>query len=72
MDGAAKNGIYEMSSNDGIGRLRAIERQFDADCTSVVDHKSLEDTRTRYLSRKSGLLTLQLQSLGKLPKEERA
>src|SRR5215467_9446140 len=61
-----------MSSNDGIGRLRAIEQQFASDCASVVDGKSLEDTRTRYLSRKSGLLTLELQSLGKLPKEQRA
>jgi phenylalanyl-tRNA synthetase alpha chain len=61
-----------MSSNDGIGRLRAIEQQFDTESVSVVDHKSLEDTRARYLSRKSGLLTLELQSLGKLPKEQRA
>src|SRR5215813_12922447 len=61
-----------MSSNDGIGRLRAIERQFDMESVSVVDHRSLEDTRARYLSRKSGLLTLELQSLGKLPKEQRA
>ena len=61
-----------MSSNDGIGRLRAIERQFDGERTSVVDRKSLEDARTRYLSRKSGLLTLELQNLGKLPKEQRA
>jgi phenylalanyl-tRNA synthetase alpha chain len=61
-----------MSSNDGIGRLRAIEQQFAADCVSVVDRKSLEDTRTRYLSRKSGLLTLELQNLVKLPKEQRA
>ena len=60
-----------MSSN-GIGRLRAIEQQFVTESVSVVDRKSLEDTRTRYLSRKSGLLTLELQSLGKLPKEERA
>src|SRR6476620_1018271 len=61
-----------MSSNDGIGRLRAIEQQFDTDCSSVVDRKSLEDARARYLSRKSGLLTLELQNLGKLPKEQRA
>jgi len=61
-----------MSSNDGIGRLRAIEQQFDADSVSVVDRKSLEDTRTRYLSRKSGLLTIELQNLSKLPKDQRA
>jgi phenylalanyl-tRNA synthetase alpha chain len=61
-----------MSSNDGIGRLRAIEQQFDTERASVVDRKALEDTRARYLSRKSGLLTLELQNLGKLPKEDRA
>ena len=61
-----------MSSNDGIGRLRAIEQQFETERVSVVDRKSLEDARTRYLSRKSGLLTVELQSLGKLPKDQRA
>src|SRR5215813_9144280 len=61
-----------MSSNDGVGRLRAIEQQFAADRVRVEDRKSLEDVRNRYLSRKSGLLTLELQSLGKLPKEQRA
>jgi len=61
-----------VSSSDGIGRLRAIERQFDRDRISVADLKSLEDIRTRYLSRKAGLLTLELQSLGKLPKDQRA
>jgi phenylalanyl-tRNA synthetase alpha chain len=61
-----------VSSNDGIGRLRAIEQQFDAERVSVTDRKSLEDARTRYLSRKSGLLTLELQNLGKLPREQRA
>jgi phenylalanyl-tRNA synthetase alpha chain len=61
-----------VSSNDGIGRLRAIEQQFDAERASVVDRKSLEDARTRYLSRKNGLLTVELQNLGKLPKDHRA
>jgi len=61
-----------VSSSDGIGRLRAIERQFDRDRISVADLKSLEDIRTRYLSRKAGLLTLELQNLGKLPKDQRA
>ena len=61
-----------MSSSDGIGRLRAIERQFDRDRISVADLKSLEDIRTRYLSRKAGLLTLELQNLGTLPKDQRA
>jgi phenylalanyl-tRNA synthetase alpha chain len=61
-----------MSSNDGVGRLRAIEEQFDADRVRISDRKSLEDIRNRYLSRKSGLLTLELQNLGKLPKDDRA
>ncbi|MBI2149212.1 MAG: phenylalanine--tRNA ligase subunit alpha [Acidobacteria bacterium] len=61
-----------MSSRAGIDELRAIERQFDRDGSSVKDRQSLEDLRNRYLSRKSGLLTLQLQNLGKLPKDERA
>jgi len=61
-----------MSSSDGIGRLRAIQHQFETEALSVGDRKSLEDTRARYLSRKSGLLTLELQNLGKLPKEQRA
>ena len=61
-----------MSSNNGIDRLRAIEQQFDSELASVRDRRSLEDTRTRYLSRKSGLLTTQLQNLGELPKDQRA
>src|SRR5262249_11603414 len=61
-----------MSSNSGIEQLRAVELQFEAERASVVDSRSLEDIRARYLSRKSGLLTLQLQSLGKLPAAERA
>ena len=52
-----------MSSKTGIDQLRAIEQQFDRECASVVDRQSLEDIRTRYLSRKSGLLTTQLQNL---------
>src|SRR6266481_1575128 len=65
-------GVYELSSNDGVGRLRALEVQFDRERASVLDLKSLEDIRARYLSRKSGLLTLELQNLGKLPKDQRA
>jgi len=61
-----------MSSNDGIGRLRAIEQKFNSELASVHDARSLEDIRTRYLSRKSGLLTTQLQNLGELPKDQRA
>jgi len=61
-----------MSSNGGIDNLRVLEQQFDKERAAVVDLRSLEDIRARYLSRKSGLLTLQLQSLGKLPASDRA
>src|SRR5205823_6157224 len=65
-------GIYGMSSKSGIEQLRAVEQQFDAERASVVDSRSLEDIRSRFLSRKSGLLTLHLQALSKLPSAERA
>jgi phenylalanyl-tRNA synthetase alpha chain len=61
-----------MSSKTGIEQLRAIEVQFDLECTAVSDPRSLEDIRTRYLSRKSGLLTTQLQNLKGLPPDQRA
>jgi len=61
-----------MSSSDGIGQLRSIEDQFDRECASVCDLRSLEDMRNRYLSRKSGLLTTQLQNLRNIPATERA
>ena len=61
-----------MSSSDGIGQLRSIEEQFDRECASVADLRSLEDIRNRYLSRKSGLLTTQLQNLRNIPAAERA
>jgi phenylalanyl-tRNA synthetase alpha chain len=61
-----------MSSNSGIEQLRAVEQRFEAERASVVDSRSLEDIRARFLSRKSGLLTLQLQSLSKLPAADRA
>lgn len=61
-----------MPSKTGIDQLRAIEEQFKSDRASVVDLRSLEDMRTRYLSRKSGLITSQLQNLRDLPSSERA
>ena len=61
-----------MSSSDGIGQLRSIEDQFDRECAAVSDLRSLEDIRNRYLSRKSGLLTTQLQNLRNIPATERA
>ncbi len=61
-----------MASKTGIDQLRAIEEQFERDRACVVDLRSLEDIRTRYLSRKSGLITTQLQNLRELPSSERA
>jgi phenylalanyl-tRNA synthetase alpha chain len=61
-----------MSSKIGIDQLRAIEQQFDRERSSAVDRQSVEDIRTRYLSRKSGLLTTQLQNLRDLPAGQRA
>jgi len=59
-------------SSDGIGQLRSIEAQFDRECAAVADLRALEDIRNRYLSRKSGLLTTQLQNLRNIPAAERA
>ena len=56
----------------GIDELRQIGEQFDRDKAAVTDGPSLGDLRTRYLSRKSGLLTLQLQALRELPKAKRS
>jgi phenylalanyl-tRNA synthetase alpha chain len=56
----------------GIDQLRAIEEQFNRERGSVADSRSLEDFRARYLSRKSGLLTSQLQNVKVLPPSERA
>jgi phenylalanyl-tRNA synthetase alpha chain len=61
-----------MSSKTGIDQLQSIEEQFDRDCSSVVDSRSLEDIRARYLARKSGLLATQLQNLRELPGDQRA
>jgi len=61
-----------MASGSGIERLRQIGEQFDKEKGSATDRRSLEGLRTRYLSRKSGLLTLELQSLRSLPSEERS
>jgi len=61
-----------MSSNNGIDELRELEKQFQRERAAVRDRRSLEDLRARFLSRKSGLLTVQLQSLGKLPPQQRA
>jgi phenylalanyl-tRNA synthetase alpha chain len=61
-----------MSSNDAIGKLRSLQDQFDRECGAVADMRALEDIRNRYLSRKSGLLTLELQNLRNIPAAERA
>src|SRR5215475_12750255 len=59
-------------SSEWIGQLRSIEQQFDRERESVADLRSLDDFRNRYLSRKSGLLTLQLQNVKNVPQAERA
>jgi phenylalanyl-tRNA synthetase alpha chain len=61
-----------MASGSGIDQLREIAEQFEQDRNSATDRLSLDEIRTRYLSRKSGLLTLKLQSLRSLPKNERS
>src|SRR5262252_7818776 len=61
-----------MSSSDGIGNLRSIEEQFDRECAAVADIRALEDIRNRYLSRKSGLLTTELQNIRNVPPSDRA
>jgi len=59
-------------SSEWIGQLRSIEQQFDRERESVADLRSLEDLRNRYLARKSGLLTTQLQNVRNVPQAERA
>jgi phenylalanyl-tRNA synthetase alpha chain len=59
-------------SSEWIGQLRSIEQQFDRERESVADLRSLEELKNRYLSRKSGLLTLQLQNVRNVPATERA
>lgn len=59
-------------SSEWIGQLRSIEQQFDRERDSVADLRSLEEFKNRYLSRKSGLLTLQLQNVRNVPATERA
>lgn len=51
--------------------LRLLSERYDRDRASVTDLASLARLRTRYLSRKSGELTLALQTLGELPKADR-
>jgi phenylalanyl-tRNA synthetase alpha chain len=59
-------------SSEWIGQVRSIELQFDRERESVADLRSLEDLRNRYLSRKSGLLTAQLQNVRNVPAAQRA
>jgi phenylalanyl-tRNA synthetase alpha chain len=59
-------------ASTGIDQLRSIEQQFDRECAAVADLRALEDLRNRYLSRKSGLLTEQLQNLRNIPASEKA
>jgi phenylalanyl-tRNA synthetase alpha chain len=57
---------------DGDDSLHSIEEQFERDREAVDDLHGLEKIRVRYLSRKTGLLTLQLQNLRNLPAAARA
>jgi phenylalanyl-tRNA synthetase alpha chain len=59
-------------SSEWIGQLRSIEQQFDRERESVADLRSLEELKNRFLSRKSGLLTLQLQNVRNVPATDRA
>jgi phenylalanyl-tRNA synthetase alpha chain len=59
-------------SSEWIGQLRSIEQQFDRESESVADLRSLEELKNRYLSRKSGLLTLQLQNVRNVPASDRS
>jgi len=59
-------------SSKGIDQLGSIEQQFDRESSAVEDLRALEDLRNRYLSRKSGLLTAQLQNLRSIPASEKA
>jgi len=59
-------------SSEWIGQLRSIEHQFDRESESVADLRSLEELKNRYLSRKSGLLTLQLQNVRNVPASDRS
>ena len=59
-------------SSEWIGQLRSIEQRFDRERESVADLRSLEELKNLYLSRKSGLLTLQLQNVRGVPANERA
>ncbi len=56
----------------GIEHLHEIGHRFEQEKESIQDERSLDEVRARYLSRKSGLLTLELQGLRQLPKEQRA
>jgi phenylalanyl-tRNA synthetase alpha chain len=59
-------------SSEWIDQLRSIEQQFDREREFVADLRSLEELRNRYLSRKSGLLSVQLQNVRNVPATERA
>jgi phenylalanyl-tRNA synthetase alpha chain len=59
-------------SSEWIGQLRSIEQQFDRERESVADLRSLEELKNRFLSRKSGLITLQFQNVRNVPAAERA
>lgn len=55
----------------GIDDLRQIGERFDGEKARAADRSSLEELHARYLSRKSGLLTLEMQRLRELPADQR-
>jgi phenylalanyl-tRNA synthetase alpha chain len=54
-----------------LENLRRLSAQIDQDKASATDLDTLGELRARYLSRKSGELTLALQALGELPRTDR-
>ena len=56
----------------GIEHLREIGHRFEQEKESIRDERSLDEVRGPVPLRKSGLLTLELQGLRQLPKEQRA
>ena len=55
-----------------VDQLRSIGEQFERERQSITDREGLRALRARYLSRKSGVLNLQLQAIRKVPENERS
>ena len=57
--------------SDPIRALEALRQQFEQDLASAGTEADLRTLRDRYLSRKGGLVSVWLKSLGSAPPEER-